>query len=181
MNVAITGGIAEGKSTVLGYVRDLGHSTASADEIARSVFADPDVQERISDASGLNVPIHSPDLRRAMHADPSLRRLVNSIMHPAIHQRMKLERATFIEVPLLFEACIYGMFAHVWVVTCGREEQRRRVAERYGEGPVADAIIASQLPSRAKTPFSDRVFRTNDSPETVRRLLSEAVAALYGA
>ena len=34
MKLAITGGIAEGKSTVASYVREAGYEVASADEIA---------------------------------------------------------------------------------------------------------------------------------------------------
>jgi dephospho-CoA kinase len=181
MRVAITGGIAEGKSTVLGYLNALGEATASADEMAVAVYRDEAVQKRLSDASGLPWPVERADLRAAMAASPALRRQVNAIMHPLVHERLTSSAARFIEVPLLFEACIYGMFDQVWVVTCGRAEQRKRLAERYGEGPQLEGLLATQLPSRAKTPFSDRVVRTNEAPETVRRLLSEAVAALYRA
>ncbi len=176
MRVAITGGIAEGKSTVLANLHSLGYSTASADEMAREVFAREDVQAQLAASTGLAAPLSPAGLREAISKEPDLRRAVNAIMHPLVHDLLETSVADFIEVPLLFEACIYGLFDRVWVVTCGESEQRRRLLERYGD----DAIIATQIASRAKTAFSDRIIRTNQPPETVSRLLSEAVTALYG-
>ena len=178
MRVAITGGIAEGKSTVLAHLRDLGYRTASADEFARQVFGQ--VQEELAAVSGLSLPVSPKELRTLMATNADLRREVNRIMHPLIHRKLEASTAEFMEVPLLFEACIYGLFERVWVVTCGLDEQRRRLVERYGEGAHVDSMLATQLPSRVKSVFSDRIIRTNEAPETVSRLLSEAVTALYG-
>ncbi len=181
MRIAITGGIAEGKSTVLASLQELGKRTASADVFAREVFVQDDVQALLAAATGLPLPILPAELRGALTSDAGLRRRVNAIMHPLIHQKLSTSEADFIEVPLLFEACIFGMFGQVWVVTCGEVEQRKRLAARLGEGPHIDALIASQMATRAKIAFSDRVVRTNDAPETVSRVLSEAVIALFSA
>ena len=41
----MTGGVAEGKSTVLGYLRDLGYRTASSDDVSRGLFHSDEIQD----------------------------------------------------------------------------------------------------------------------------------------
>jgi dephospho-CoA kinase len=181
VRVAITGGIAEGKSTVLGYLRDLGHSTASADEIARTVLGAEAVNRRIADLAGLPWPLDRVALRSALASDAQLRRAVNAVTHPLILAALRATDAEFFEVPLLIETCLQGEFDEVWVVTCGLAEQLRRLAARDPSEGVSASLRDVQLPTRAKTPFSDRIIRTNAAPESVRRLVSEAVTDLFGA
>ena len=38
MKLALTGGVAEGKSTVASYLREAGFDVVSADDLAREVF-----------------------------------------------------------------------------------------------------------------------------------------------
>lgn len=73
------------------------------------------------------------------------------------------------EIPLLIEACLQGGFDRVWVVTCGADEQRRRLVERLGGEAGAEALLGSQLPTRAKIPFADVVIRTNQPEWSVKR------------
>jgi dephospho-CoA kinase len=78
MRVAVTGGIADGKSTVCEILRDLGHSVVSADEIARQLLDDPEViNEIIENIGGTFVQSGRVDrdaLRKAISADPELRK-----------------------------------------------------------------------------------------------------------
>lgn len=179
MKIAITGGIAEGKSTILGYLSDLGHEVASADALAREVFLDREIQSQIAAASSLDLPIDSAQLRNRIAEQPALRRAINKIMHPEIVLRMSKAEATFFEIPLLIETCRYFDFDEIWVVTCGREEQRRRLTARYGKSVQIESILSTQIDSRAKIAFADRVFRTNEPPEAVRQMVSEATASIF--
>jgi dephospho-CoA kinase len=179
MRVAITGGIAEGKSTVLRILAELGYPVSSADAIARDLFLDPALNTRLAEVAGVPAPI-SPAALRAALASTEVRRNVNRIMHAPVMERLEEEAAQFVEVPLLLEACLQSRFDRVWVVTCGEEEQRRRLQERYGSEADLIALVASQLPSRAKIPFADLVVRTNQPLENVRRLMSEAASAMSG-
>jgi dephospho-CoA kinase len=178
MRVAITGGIAEGKSTVLSMVSELGYPTASADVIAREVFEDPEVQAALGEAANLSPPIDRGLLRARIAESPDLRRAVNAITHPRIVQRMDASPAGFFEIPLVIETCRYLDFDEIWVVTCGPEEQRRRLVERIDDPVQVERLIAAQIDTRAKLAFADRVFRTNLSLETVRQLVSEATASI---
>jgi dephospho-CoA kinase len=180
MKVAITGGIAEGKSTVLALLAELGYRTDSSDAVAREVFQLPEVQARLAEIAGLPLPVDRPSLRQALADRPHLRRAVNALMHPLIRARLRASDAQFVEVPLLLEACLQTEYAKVWVAACGREEQHRRLLERYGDPAHAEAIVASQLPTRVKIAFSDLTIRTNESLESVRLVVSESAASLFG-
>lgn len=174
--VAITGGVAEGKSTVLSFLKDLGYRTASSDAIAKEVFDTDEVQVALAQILDCRGPV-SPDLlRQRIWAEPGVRLAVNRLMHPRILNLLYRSGAQFIEVPLLIETCLQGEFDRVWVVTCGREEQLRRLTERLGDEKQADEVIASQLSSEVKLAFADVIVRTNRPLADVKRF----VAAMAG-
>jgi len=179
MLTAITGGIAEGKSTVLSILSDMGYKTLSADASARELFDDPDVNRQLAEAAGVRGGIGPLDLRRAISGDPAVRRSVNRIMHPLVMNRIRSQQADFVEIPLLLEACLQGQFECIWVVTCGIGEQMNRLALRYGDRSEAEALIATQLRTTAKIPFADVVLRTNCPLEAVRRHISVALASRF--
>src|SRR5688572_32212343 len=106
LRIAITGGVAEGKSTVLGYVREHGLTVVSADDLARDVFNDPYTQDRIGHLLNAVPPVTADDLRQRISASTELRRSVNELMHPLIAARIESSIAFAIEVPLLIEACL---------------------------------------------------------------------------
>jgi dephospho-CoA kinase len=171
--IAITGGVAEGKSTVLGYLSDLGYSVESSDRLGRTVFEAADNQRAISEILGIPPPIE-PDQLRAKLSDPSIRRAVNALMHPQILAALSVAECDFIEVPLLIEACLQGHFERIWVVTCGPGEQLKRLSARLGGEPAARALIGTQLTSRAKIAFADSIIRTNREESSVKRCVSMA-------
>ena len=172
LRVAITGGIGEGKSTVLGYLGEMGFPIASADRIAREVFLDRNIQELLAALLGVSAPVAPETLREAL-ADPDIRREVNAMTHPRILAGIRSIAEGFVEVPLLVEACLQGDFDRVWVVTCGPDEQFARIAARVGPAE-ARSLIQAQLPTRAKIPFADRLVRTNEPESHVMRSVSLA-------
>lgn len=176
--VAVTGGIAEGKSTVMQMIAERGYAVASADAIARELFLRPDVNAQLARLAGRDAPIEPAELREAILRAPAIRREVNRLLHPLIAKEMAASGASFIEVPLLIETCMQTAFDRVWVVTCGEETQRERLMARYGDEGTVTSILATQLPSRAKIPFADVIIRTNYPVQHVRRLLSKALAGL---
>lgn len=177
--IGITGGIAEGKSTVLGYIRDLGFSTASADDVAAEVFANSSTQARIAEITGLSLPVERNQLRARLAEDPLARRSLNRLLHPLILDRLLRESAHFLEVPLLVEACLQREFDEVWVVTCGREEQRRRLAVRLRSECEVDAVLSTQLPTEVKLCFADVVLRTNQPEPTVKANVAEHIHRIF--
>lgn len=170
--IALTGGIAEGKSTVLKIAGDLGAKTASADELAKGVFDSGAVQSQLANLIGAEGPVDRSHLRQAIEQDSSLRRHVNKITHRAIFTAIKNCGAEIIEIPLLIETCLHSYFEQIWVVTCGADEQMTRLSARVGEQE-ARALIATQLPTRAKIPFANVVIRTNKPLASVQQDVQE--------
>lgn len=167
--LAVTGGPGEGKSTVLGALEALGFRTASADEIVKDVWQDEGGRRRIADALELPVPLDRDHVRSLVLADAGARRRLNAALHPEVLSRLAATRADVVEVPLLVEACLAGLFKRVWVVTCGPEEQLRRLTARLGDEGEAKRLVASQLPTVVKSTFADAIVRTNCSIDSVMR------------
>ncbi len=186
MRIAITGGIADGKSTVCGMLAEMGYPVASADEIVRELHEDPEILERIRREVGTEFVNESgldkPALRAAIGRDGSLRQKLNGIFHvPTMRklvERTETDGIAFAEVPLLIETATQGWFDEVWVVEAGRDEQLRRLAERLGDEAAAVSMLATQLPTGAKIPFADRIVRTNEALDAVRLTIARHVRDL---
>jgi len=176
MRIAVTGGIAEGKSTVLATVREMGIPVYSADDEARILLSNPVWQEKVAAALDLPLPLDRAKVRTRILESNEARRALNGLLHRPILDTLLAHPEGFFEVPLLIETCAMGRFDQVWVATCGLEEQRRRLADRVGDPALAEKLLATQLPTRAKTPFADLIVRT-DRPfacvsEYVRKTVS---------
>ena len=172
----MTGGIAEGKSTVMSYLREWGHETASADEMAREVFNSDGIQSRLATMLGVVGAVSPTMLRDRLANDALLRRRVNRIMHPEIAKRLLRASAPWVEVPLLFETALHPMFDRVWVVTCGPDTQLARLTERLGNVEVALALIGTQLPTPVKCAFADEVVWTTKPEGNVKEFLQAAIS-----
>jgi dephospho-CoA kinase len=169
MKAALTGGVAEGKTTVLRMLSEFGLSTASADDFARDALDDPVVQAELTEAVGLEAPFDRGALMTIVRNEPAKRRAMNEVLHPEVFSRLVSSGADVVEVPLLLEACIQSAFSRILVVACGREEQLRRLSERLGDRSRAEALIAAQLASPVKQAFADRVLRTDRPLDSVQR------------
>ena len=188
MRIAVTGGIADGKSTVCSILAEMGHQVVSADDIVARLYADPAIIDRVKSSFGVQTVNHGAidrdALRQEITNDPAARAKVNAIFHPAVMREIFMTSDTadisFAEVPLLIETTTQGWFDEVWVVAAGVDEQRKRLVKRLGSGEAADALLATQLPTDAKIPFADRVIRTNVPVETVKSTIAGHVKELLG-
>ncbi len=176
MRIAITGGIAEGKSTILQLLSEAGQSTLSADALAREVFTSEPVQSALRTLLGIEGAV-SPEQARA--ALPKQRRAFNRLMHGAIWDRIACSDATFVEIPLLLEAGLHPFFDRIWVVTCGEEEQLKRLIERLGDPLLAERLLGTQLPTPVKIAFADVVVRTDRQREAVQAFVQEALRRTF--
>lgn len=153
---------------MVSYVQARGLEVASADDIAKRLMQNPAVQAQISAWASLPNPYDSSQLRAAMFERRELRKKVNALVHPLVMRAIKDSRARFIEVPLLFEACIQASFDRIWVVTCGEQEQRRRLQERLHDPALVQAVLKTQLPTGIKCAFADEIIRTNLNEDSVK-------------
>lgn len=188
LRIALTGGIASGKSTVARLFADLGVPVIDTDEVAHELTrrGAPAV-DRIAAALGPQVldpqgALDRRGLRARVFADPAQRRVLEAILHPLILEETRRRCAAaggpyqIVVVPLLFEAGLEQEFDRVLVVDAPEAEQRRRLQARDGESAAgAERILAAQLRR------SDRLERADDVIANEGSLadLAERVAALH--
>lgn len=166
LRVAITGGIACGKSLVTGYLREAGLEVIDADDIVHELV--PENERR--------------RLAAKVFADPSARKDLEAKLHPLVKSRIerffresKADVAVAV-VPLLFEVRWDGEYDIICCVVSLEEEQIKRMIENRGyTREEALGRIAAQLPVSEKAAGSHYVI-TNDSTAEELRRQTEAFA-----
>ena len=193
LRVALTGGIASGKSVVAGVFRRRGFVFFSADRAGREVMAPgraayAPVVKRFGPAIlAADGTIDRAALARILFADPHARRFVESVVHPLVlaalraeADRLEKEGRTDVfvsESALTFEAGIADEFDRIVVVHCAPEIQIERLMARDGLGREdALARIGSQMPVEEKIKRADYAIDASGAvEETLAR--AEAVAS----
>lgn len=140
--IGLTGGIASGKSLVAAMFVDLGAALVDTDAIARDVVAaGQPALAAVREAFGLGVLTAAGELDRAavralIFEDPAKRRMLESILHPAIRERTRAALAAverkyaIVAVPLLVETDFAALVDRVLVVDCPSELQLERLMRR---------------------------------------------------
>lgn len=162
---------------MLGFMAELGVPTFSADVFARDALQEPENWAQIVDLFDGIEPERSEIRDRAL-GDDRFRRQLNQILHPWISAQLT-DFHGVAEIPLLIETVRFFQMDAVIVVTCGVDEQRRRLLARTGNEGLTDRLIAVQLPTVAKLPFADAIIRTNESLESVKRQSQAVLEKLH--
>ena len=162
LRIALTGGIACGKSLVARYLNELGVETIDADDIVHELIPDPAERRRIS---------------AEVFANPEKRRALEARIHPQVKERINeflgnerrgdgnnheehiehVERVAV--VPLLFEVHWDGEYDIICCVRSSRATQVARMTETRGyTREEAEARLAAQLPVEEKAAKSHYVI-----------------------
>ncbi|HET6644908.1 MAG TPA: dephospho-CoA kinase [Fimbriimonadales bacterium] len=182
MRVAVTGGIADGKSTILTEVAALGFPTISADDVVKQLYETDAIRSTLIETFGTT---DKREIRRRILEDPSDRRRLNSIFHLPVMRRIfdfcdSADRPAFAEIPLLIETATQEEFDEVWVATAGRDEQLRRLTVSLGgDSGLAQRLLETQLPTTVKEAFGDYVIWTNRPRKEVREFVRALAARLF--
>lgn len=176
--VALTGGIASGKSLVADRLRERGAIVVDADVLAREVVA-PGTPGLAAVVAEFGDDVLAPDGsldRRALggvvFADPQRRRALEAITHPLIHARAaELIAAAPVgsvvvrDIPLLAEirAPLDG-YAEVIVVEAPEQTRiERMVSQRGMSVEAARARIAAQATDEARRAIATVLIRNDGS------------------
>ncbi|MDR0787631.1 MAG: dephospho-CoA kinase [Gemmatimonadota bacterium] len=179
LNVALTGNIASGKSTVAAVWRARGAYIIDSDELSRLVVAPGgEALPRIAERWGSGVILPSGELNRTalrdiVFRDPEERAWLESLLHPLIGRIREEMVAAAAEagrevvvsdVPLLFETGLEKGFDLVVLVDAPEAVRRERLITLRGVAPAqADRMIAAQLPSRIKRDRADLIINNHGS------------------
>ncbi len=170
--VALTGGIASGKTTVANLFAALGVTIVDTDLLAREVV-EPGTALLAEIAAHFGAGILSSDgsldrraLRERVFADAGERRWLEERTHPAIRaltdERCDVAAGPYciVAIPLLVETQGQGRFNRVLVVDCEPEVQVSRLMARDGiTRDAAAKMLAAQVSREERLAAADDVIR----------------------
>jgi dephospho-CoA kinase len=186
--IALTGGIASGKSTVADLFADLGVPVIDTDLIARQVVApgQPALEEIVArfgpgvlDAEG---GLDRRRMRERIFSDPEARRGLEAILHPAIRAEMERQSAAaggayqLLVIPLLAEGGRRDHVDRVLLVDVPEELQLERLAGRDRvTAEQARASLEAQATRAQRLEIADDVISNTGPMDELR----SRVAALH--
>ncbi|GAB2722665.1 dephospho-CoA kinase [Paenibacillus thermoaerophilus] len=188
MRIGLTGGIACGKSTVAAMLAARGAAIIDADRVAREVV-EPGKPALAAVAAEFgpgvldeNGGLNRKALGAIVFADAKKRRKLESILHPAIRERMdKLaeeaeardpDAIVIADIPLLYESGLQDRYERVLVVYVPPEIQLRRLMERDKLSEAeARSRLAAQWPIDRKRELADDVIDNSGTLEETERQL----------
>lgn len=182
--VAITGGIASGKTTVANlFQQHFSVEIVDADEVAREVV-EPGSKGLAEIEQHFGSAILNPDgslnratLREKVFSSEHEKEWLNNLLHPMIRQKMQhdLSKITapyaLLVVPLLVENQLQSMADRILVVDVTPETQIRRTMSRDNvpEHQVK-SILSSQAARQERLKFADDIIQNDGESQ---QLLSE--------
>jgi dephospho-CoA kinase len=175
LRVALTGGIATGKSYCLSKFASFGVPVLDADKLAREAVV-PGSPALAAVAARFGPTVMRADgsldraaLGRIVFSDRAARADLEAIVHPEVYHRisewfasMPKTRVAIADVPLLFETGHNHDFDRVIVTACTPAEQMRRLITRDGLSEAdARARLNAQWPIEEKVARGDYIIRTD--------------------
>ena len=158
IKLAITGGIASGKSELSTFLKDKGEVVIDLDEISHQLTDNnSDVINEITQAFGDKIKnptgsINRKELSKVVFDDPQKMLTLEKILHPQIRKAMfdeinslKTERV-FVEVQLLAEKQMADLFDHIVLISVSKETQIERLkSKRAISKDLVNQILDKQL------------------------------------
>lgn len=190
--IALTGGVAAGKSAATRCFEARGIHVYDADTAAREVI-EPGTQGLASvleafgkDVLGSDGRLDRPAMRRRIFADRDARHTLEAIVHPRVRQWLR-DRADadpgpycLLAIPLLVENLAhYRWVDRVLVVDVPEAEQIHRLMARDGvDEPLARRMLASQASRSERLAIADDVI-DNSGAESALSAQVDALDARY--
>lgn len=183
--IALTGGIASGKSTIARRLAEHGAVVVDADQIVRDVQSPGSpVLARIVDTFGSAVIAADGSLDRAalgatVFGDPDQLAKLNAIVHPAVREESQRrfdaalaadpDAVVVYDVPLLVEARVDDPWDVIVVAHAPAAIRHRRLVELRGmDERAAQERIDAQVSDDRRLAIADVVIDTSDTIERTR-------------
>ena len=183
--LALTGGIATGKSSAIRQFREFLPDIVvfDCDASVRRLLETPEVVSEITAAFGVGVldpegALDRGKLRTEIFADEAKRAALEGILHPRVRQEClalrdeaakKGARCFLADVPLLFENGFDFGQTRAITVSTSRATQVARLKARNGwDDALIESILAAQMPLAEKEARADIVFWNDGRPDTLK-------------
>ncbi|MFY7697618.1 MAG: dephospho-CoA kinase [Legionella sp.] len=173
-SVALTGGIASGKSSVTDEFAKLGVPIISADSIAKELTKQKtSTFKKIVAHFGLTIVNSSGELnrrrlRQIIFSQPQERCWLENLLHPLIREnieaQIKTKTSTYciIEIPLLNNKTHYPYLDRILLIKANKTQRLQRIMTRDNcSKEDALAIIAAQIDEQSLDAIADDIL-TND-------------------
>ena len=187
--IAVTGGIASGKSTVCRLFEELGACYVSADEIVHQLLVPTthfgkDIIALLGDDIVVGNTLDRKRIAQKVFCDPLLLKELEKRIHPEVQRVIETKYKTIspqhfslfiVEVPLLFEADLQDWYDKVIVVVSDEKECRNRF--QYNED---EYIRRAQhlIPIEEKIKKADRVIYNTGTLDQLRQTIYPIFFAL---
>ncbi|MCK4267680.1 MAG: dephospho-CoA kinase [Actinomycetia bacterium] len=178
--VGLTGGIASGKSRIAGYFAEYGAKCLDTDLLAQQAIArDTPVFANVRSHFGDKILDKDGSIDRALLAaevfgNPSQLEVLNRLVHPIVIERVKETLSRWrqenheigiVQVPLLVEAGMVGLFDVVVVVSTSPDLQVGRLLKTGLTMEEAQARVASQISESERLTHADLIIINKGTPE----------------
>jgi dephospho-CoA kinase len=184
--IGLTGNIGCGKSTVAGWLRDMGVAVIDLDAVARQIRNnDAEARRRIESRFGT---IEAGSLARIVFSDAGALSDLEAILHPLVRNETRARlaeleaggvEAACIEAIKLLESPLHDRCNSTWVVRCSEADAVARVAASRGMSDAdARARLANQSSQEAKVAVADVVIDGSAPMDETFRQVEKAYAAL---
>lgn len=181
-----------GKSTALAALERLGAATLSTDAVVHELYAgDERLRAAVVERWGAEVApggvVDRAAVARRAFADEGERRWLEALTWPLVGERVgewlteartrqPAPRAAVVEVPLLFEAGMEGLYDATVAVVAPEELRRERAAARGHE--LQGERVARQFAQEEKARRATFTVRNEGSEQELERKLSEVLEKL---
>ncbi len=188
MLVGVTGNLGAGKSEFCRTLERFGYRTFDSDRIVDLLYKDAQVLSQLEIAFGEEVVKGGAVDRNALaskvfNSSLSLK-LLNSIIHPLVRDRIAriphYDGIVFVEVPLLYEAKMQGLFDKVVLVRASHETCRKRALKRGFPEEEFERRVASQYAADRVEAMADFVVDTECTPGELGEKAEKVIARLKG-
>ena len=190
MRVALTGGIACGKSLVAKFLNELGVETIDADDIVHELIPDPEERKRIAaevfgnetkrkELEARLHPVVKERIEGWLNGEAASRRFSGKAVSSARSDEDVASPFRLAIIPLLFEARWEGNFDIICCVRSARATQVARMMETRGyTREEAEARLAAQMPVEEKAAKSHYVIENNGSAEELKSEVKKFISWL---
>jgi dephospho-CoA kinase len=185
--IALTGGIASGKTAVAELFAKLGVPVLDTDQIAREVVAPgmPALAQLVAEFGPGILDAHGgldrARMRERVFADPAQRRKLEAITHPAIREELARRAAAAAAssdyqihvIPLLVETGRAEVYDRVLVVDCPEDAQIERLVARDGASRAqAEEILGAQASRAERLDAAHDVIENTGTLEDLERFVN---------
>ncbi|MHB0866551.1 MAG: dephospho-CoA kinase [Thermoleophilia bacterium] len=190
VRLALTGGIGSGKSTALTMFSVRGAAVLDSDRVVHQLLDRREVRERVAAALGVETIAAGEEGRRRLadivFSDPAQLDRLQRVIFPLVRAELESWLASpgtqgaslaVVELPMLFEAQLTGLFDHVVLITAVAATREARHAVRVTRADF-ERRTARQLPEAQKRDRADVVFDNDGSPEELDLFVAGLVARL---